>query len=421
MCFDLYYIYLIVPGGINMEQMPDMQPETAQSKPNGLLERIRTDRDFSLFLLSGVFSGIATGINNTIFNNYLSDVYNLSADARGMVEFPRELPGVFIMLILGVLSFLGDIKIAMFGMAAASLAMVGLGLFSPTFASMMVWMMLFSLGTHILMPAAPAIGMSLSNKENYGTRLGKYAAYNLYGMLLAYVFIWIGFRFLNLNYQVSFIIAAVFFVFGAFSLGLMKSDRPRKRTIKLVFRKRYMLYYVLCIVNGARKQVFLTFAPWVLVQIFKVDASVFAVLGMVVAIVSIATRKLVGRAIDVRGERFILSLTAILVFLICIGYSFAEDLFSPAVAAIVIAACYVIDNSMNAVEMARSTYMRKIAVDPEDVTSTLSAGTSLDHIVAMSIPFLGGLLWTAYGYKYVFIAAAVIAVLNFVLSRKIET
>ena len=132
------------------------------------------------------------------------------------------------------------------------------------------------------------------------------------------------------------------------------------------------------------------------------------------------TRTIVGNAIDRLGERFVLSLEAVVLILICLGYSYAADLFSASVAVVMIAACYIIDNSMSAVEMARSTYIKKIAVDPEDVTPTLSAGTSFDHVIAMSIPFFGGILWTTMGYKYVFLAAAGIAVLNLVLSMRIR-
>jgi hypothetical protein len=103
-----------------------------------------------------------------------------------------------------------------------------------------------------------------------------------------------------------------------------------------------------------------------------------------------------------------------------LGYAFADKLAAPNIAVIIIASCYVIDNSMYAVEMARSTYIRKIAVNPDDVSRTLATGTSLDHVVAMTIPFFGGLLWTKYGYEYVFLAAAGIAVINLILSRQIK-
>src|SRR5665647_2335132 len=163
----------------------------------GLLYNFNSDRDFTIFLIVGIFAGVASGINSTVFNNYLSDVYKLTAEARGIVELPRELPGVFIVLILGLLASLGDIRIASLGMFAASLGMLGLGLFSPTFAIMLIWMMLFSLGTHIVMPITPVIGMNLSQKENYGARLGRYSAYSLSATILGYAIVWFGFKYLR--------------------------------------------------------------------------------------------------------------------------------------------------------------------------------------------------------------------------------
>ena len=385
-----------------------------------LLQKLGTERDFKLFLIVGMFSGVATGINTTCFNNFLNDVYKLSAASRGIVEFPRELPGVFIVVVLGFLSFLGDIRLAAVGMLAAALGMLGLGLMSPTFALMLVWMMVMSLGTHMFLPLAPGIGMSLSKKDSFGARLGQYNAYNLAATIVGYAIVWFGFKYLGLTYHTAFVTAAVFYVLAAFVLSAMTPQKPKFKKFTFVFRKKYTLYYILSIVNGARKQIFLTFAPWVLIQVFHLDPPVFAILGVAVSAVSILTRTIVGNAIDRRGERFVLSAGAVLLIVICLGYAFAADFLPLNIAVVVIAACYVIDNSMNAVEMARSTYMRKIAVEPEDVIPTLSAGTSFDHVVAMTIPFFGGLLWASLGYKYVFIAAAGIALLNLLLSLRIK-
>ena len=385
-----------------------------------LINEFKIDRDFTLFLIVGLCTGIASGINSTVFNNFLSDVYKLSASSRGIVEFPRELPGVLIVLILGILSFLGDVRTALAGMFFAALGMIGLGLFSPTFASMLVWMMVLNLGTHIFMPLSAGIGMSLSKKENYGVRLGRFSAYNLIATIIGYAIVGLGFKFFGLTYQIAFIIASAFYILAAVFLGLMNPKKHEAKKLKFVFRKEYTLYYILSVVNGARKQIFLTFAPWVLIQVYHLDPPTFAILGLIVSVVSILTRTIVGNAIDIKGERFVLSLEAIILIVICIGYSFAGDLLPVGVAAIVISACYILDNSMSVVEMARSTYVKKIAVEPGDVTPTLSAGTSFDHIIAMSIPFLGGLLWTYFGYKYVFMVAAFIALINLLLSRKLQ-
>ncbi len=176
----------------------------------GMKENFFQDRNFSLLLLAGIFIGIASGINVTIFNNYLSDTYHLTAQARGIVEFPRELPGVFIVVVIGLLAALGNVRIAAIGTLAAALGMMGLGLFSPSFGVMLIWMMLFSLGTHILLPMIPVIGMGLSQRGEYGARLGRYGAYNLSATIFGYAVVWLGFKYLHLTYQGAFVIGAIF-------------------------------------------------------------------------------------------------------------------------------------------------------------------------------------------------------------------
>jgi MFS family permease len=416
-----------VSAQMNMERFSlmeeiqiDGEEQIGNEAGNGFHRMLRSDRDFRLFLLAGLFAGVGTGINISIFNNYLSDVYKLTEDLRGFLEVPREAPGFFIIVVLAVLSFIGDVRIAMIGMAAAGAGMLGLGLLSPTFAVMIIWMMMYSLGTHMIMTVTPSIGMTLSEEKSFGARLGTVSAFSLSGSIIAYIYIFLGFHFLQMTYQTAFITGTVFYVSAAFALGLMKKSRPKVRKVRFVFRRRYSLYYVLAVISGARAQIFLTFAPWVLIKVFGVEPQMFAILGMIVALVSIGTRKVIGMLIDSRGERFVLTMEAMLLFVICLGYAFSANIFPAGVAAVIIAGCYVIDNSMSAVEMARSTYVRKITVDLADVTPTLSTGISLQHIASMIIPVFGGLLWSRYGYQAVFIGAAVVAFLNFVLSRRIK-
>lgn len=274
------------------------------------------------------------------------------------------------------------------------------------------------------MPVNPSIGMSLSKSENYGARLGLYSAYMLTATLFGYGIVWLGFHFLGMTYQDAFLVCAVLYACAAAVFVMMKKGKAKLARPKFVFRKKYTLFYLLSIVNGGRKQIFLTFAPWVLIQVYKLDAPVFAVFGVIISVVSIGTRTMVGWAIDHLGERFVLSVEAVLLFVICFGYTFSGDFLPMNVAMVFMIVCYIIDSSMSVVEMARSTYVRKIAICPEDVSPTLSAGVCLDHLVAMTIPTLGGIVWAATGadgYKYIFMADAVFAAANFFLSRKIST
>jgi predicted MFS family arabinose efflux permease len=250
--------------------------------------------------------------------------------------------------------------------------------------------------------------------------LGQVSAANTAALVAGSAILWVLYRFVKISFTVAFTIGAVAFLISAALLLIMNPTQTVKLSQRFVFRKEYRLYYWLSLLFGARKQIFLTFAPWVLVDVFKQKVTTMTILFFIIASVSIFFRPFTGYLIDRLGEKIVLGGEAVLVFFICMGYSFAADIAPANIAVIIIAACYIIDNSMSAVEMARSTYVKKIAVHPDDVTPTLSAGTSFDHVVAMTIPFLGGLLWASVGYQYVFIVAAVIALMNLFMSLKIK-
>jgi len=146
-------------------------------------------------------------------------------------------------------------------------------------------------------------------------------------------------------------------------------------------------------------------------------------LFFIVAVIGIFVKPWVGHLIDKVGERFVLSGEALLFFLTCLGYAFAEKIFSRSAAILFICICYVIDITLDSAFMARTTYMKKIALKPEDVSPSLSLGISFDHVVTIFLPILGGLAWYRGGpggYRYVFLGGAVIALLNFVSSRMID-
>ncbi len=411
---------------LNLQWIKCLQPIYVQLKEcikilNKIKCNFKNDRSFTMFIMVGIFAGIAGGIYNTVFNNFLNATYHLTESQRGFLELPREFPGVCIAIVLGLLAFLGDTRLSAIGMFLASIGLVGMGYLSPTYVTLILFLMVYSLGTHMYMPLSSSIGMSLSDSKSLGRRLGLYSAYGLFATLFGYTFVWVGFKFCHLSYKGAFVSAAFFYLIASFFAHQIKTNNKKPSGTRFVFKKKYSLYYVLCLLYGARKQVFLTFAPWVLISIFHLDAPTFAILGVIVSVLSIGTRTIVGNAIDKLGERFVLCSEAILLIIICCGYAFSQKIFSASVAVIIMCACYILDNSLSVVEMARSTYVKKICDTPDDVTPTLSTGTSLDHIFAMTIPTLGGLLWKVTGtYQSVFIAAAIIAMINLVLSLNIR-
>lgn len=382
---------------------------------------LKMNRDLWLFLAASAFLGITTGIDSAFFNNYLSDTFHISVFQRTLLEIPREFPGFMVVLIAGSLIFLGDVRTACIANIFAAAGMVGLGFMSPTFGVMVGWMTLYSMGQHLYMPMASSIGMNLADGENFGKILGKINGLNTATFLLTSILIAGLFRVVKVPYSLAFGFSAVAFVMAAVMILLMKPHQGPKPKKAILIKKEFSLYYLLCVLFGARKQIFITFGPWVLIKIFHQSVSTFAIISFLTALSGIFFKPWLGHLIDRKGERFILCGEAILLVGVCGGYALAEVFFGKGtIALVIVAGCYIMDQLLAATSMARATYVKKTAKQHEDISPTLSMGISIDHSVSMLIPWIGGLVWDVYGYQYVFIGGAAIAVLNLLAARKIS-
>jgi Nitrate/nitrite transporter len=381
------------------------------------------ERDFLLFLLVGVFMGVAQSIDGSTINNYLEDRFHLLIIQRSALEMPRELPGFLVFLIIGFLYALGDIRIAVVANILAAVGMMLLGLIPPVFPIVLVCMFIYSSGFHIYLPLSNSIAMSFANDKNLGRKLGQVSAANTAALVFSSAALWFIFKLIKVSYTATFTIGAVALVMAAIFLSRMNPNRTAVLKTRFVFKKEYGLFYWLSILYGARKQIFITFAPWVLVDVFKLKVATMTILFFIISSLSIVIRPLTGHLIDRIGERIVLCSEAAILFFVCLGYSFATDILPLKPAIIMISSCYVLDQLLNSASMARATYLRKIALKDEDVSPTLSMGTSIDHIASMFLPFIGGIVWYgsgSNGYKYVFMGGAIIAVLNFFSARFIK-
>jgi predicted MFS family arabinose efflux permease len=370
-----------------------------------------------LFIAAGALIGVSQSIDTSIANNFFNDVFHITVTQRTILEIPREFPGLMVVFVSGALMFLGDIRIAFAATLLASLGMLCLGTLSSSFGVMMIWLVMYSMGQHLFMPLSNSIAMTLADKKSIGKVLGTMNGLNTAVFLATSLVTALVFRFVEVNYAVTYAVGALGYLGAAILIFRMKPIKIEKKRSKIFLKKEFSLFYVLSIVNGARKQIFLTFGPWVLIKVFGQSVSTFAAIGFATAAIGIFFKPWVGKLIDRRGEKFVLGAEALLLFVVCAGYAAAEK---TSVALGLIIACYVVDQLLNAAGMARATYVSKIAVHKDDVSPTLSMGLSLDHVVSMFIPFAGSLVWNAFGYQYVFVAGALIALLNFAITRKIE-
>ncbi|HQB44562.1 MAG TPA: hypothetical protein PLV85_13200, partial [Polyangiaceae bacterium] len=135
----------------------------------------------------------------------------------------------------------------------------------------------------------------------------------------------------------------------------------------------------------------------------------------------VVLRPLLGDVIDWVGERMVLAVDELLLLGVCLTYAFASDLLPAPYALYGLYAAYVLDSVLFALRIARTTYLKKIADDPADITPTISMGITIDHLVAMSLPVVSGYLWEAYGYRWVFLLAGAIALAGFFVCLRIRT
>lgn len=381
-----------------------------------MLSWIRSaDRQLILFVLGAVSMGLSMGLGEISFNNFLSDTYHMDAMTRGELEFPRELPGFLVAAFAGILFFWSEQKMAALSMALMAVGFMGLGFYGSLYGLMLTSMIIWSIGMHLQMPVTRTIALRLAREGRGATMLGRLSGIQTGAAILGSILLWMGLGGTSLGYLPVFALAALVALGGVYCyLAMRPIDGHTGNRPTFIMRKRYTLFYLLNILFGARKQIFITFGPWVLISIFDKPVSTIASLHLIASAIGMFFAPQLGKLIDRFGERLVLMIDAVLLVGVCLGYGFAAEMGLGAWAMDLIYASFVLDLVLFNVSIARTTYASKIVVKKDDLTATLSLGVTIDHAVSMSIPTLGGLVWVIYGYQYVFIGAAIVAVLTLI-------
>lgn len=377
-------------------------------------------RELVLFISASFAVGMAGSLVDSTLNNFLNDTFTLTGFQRSFLEIPREFPGMITVLVTALLCFLGSRRLGGFAQLLAAAGIFLIGFVSKSYSHMVIFLFIFSLGQHLFMPVATTIGMELAADGKTGKRLGQLNAIRNLAAIVGSFLVFIGFKYLNFTFQHSFTIAALIFTIAAVLMFLMKPEKsaPPKTFLKL--RKEYSLFYALAVLSGSRKQIFITFAPWVIVTIFHKPTQTLATLITIGGVIGIIFQPMLGKAIDRFGERAILMMEAMLLVIVCLGYGFSRSVLPENIAFIITCVCYLMDQVLMSVSMARSTYMKKIALQPQDIQPALSASISIDHVFSIAIALIGGVIWNQFGFQYVFLLGIVIAVVNFFVAKRIK-
>jgi len=383
-------------------------------------------KDLMFFFIVIVAVNLAIGFSDGLFSNYFKEVYSVNGFQRGLIEFPRELPGVIVFFLISAVSFLGDITIAIIAEALAAFALFVLGFFTPSFGVMLVFLFISSMGTHLYMPLRDSIGMSLAEQDMLGKRMGQFAGVSFACLTVAGLAVFFLFSFGVFSFQSNtkwtFVVSAVFYVLAMLLFIKLRRDvgqtRAKREKVKFIFRKEYKYYYLLAIVFGVQKQVMLVFGPWVLIETLGQRVDTIVLLGIIASSLGMFFMPQLGKWIDRFGVKKLLYADAFSFIGVYLCYALLTQSFNNGVLAkvglplILTCALFVVDRLSSQMGIIRTVYLKSIALSNADVTPTLSLAMMMDHVVSILVGVAGGYLWISVGSQYIFYAVAALSLIN---------
>lgn len=382
---------------------------------NKIKSIFQEDSKFKVFLMSLLITGLSYGLYKGMLDNYLAEVVGMGEMDRGVMEFFRELPGIMLVFILAAFYMLSAETLYK---AGAIIMLVGMGMFSvlpPTKVLTTLAICIYSLGEHIQLGMKNTLSLKYAKPGRGGAALGAQSAMSQVGTLVGYLVIVLVFSVFTKNqpYTIFFTIAAVLAgvsaVFTMRITGKSETDETKRR---FYFHKKYTKYYMLEMFYGARKQVFFTFGPYVLILFYGANAATISLLFAVSAIAGFFASPLVGRIIDKLGYKVVMVADTLILVIVCFFYGFAHHLFPKDIAFIVCCVNYVLDSIISLASMASNIYVQDLADSEEEVKATISTGVSINHVITIFIALFGGWIWETLGIELLFILSAVLGLCN---------
>jgi len=377
------------------------------------MKKLLSDRNLfnpiSLLILMSIAMPIAFNAWSAMLNNFVVEKAAFTGVEIGILQSLREVPGFLSFTLIFVLLVIKEQTFAVF-----SLALLGLGVcltgFFPTVYGLYFTTVLMSIGFHYFEAVKQSLSLQWLSKEEAPIILGKLLAVGSLTSLIVYGCLWTLLEFFQLPYWINFAIAGGICIFLALVMFIFYPAFPSKveQNQNLVLRKRYWLYYLLTFLSGARRQIFVVFAAFLMVEKFGYSASQVTLLFLVNYAFNYLFAEKIGSLIGKFGERRALTFEYIGLIIVFIAYGLVEN-------ATVAAFLYILDHMFFALAIAITTYFQKIA-DPKDMASNAGVSFTINHIAAIVVPALLGLVWM-WSHSLVFYIGAIFALLSLIAAQ----
>ncbi|MCS6861847.1 MAG: MFS transporter [Abditibacteriales bacterium] len=367
-------------------------------------------REWTLLVLTVICFQLGFGVYNAVQMNFFIQEIGISPTQLGLMESLRETAGFLTAFLSAVTMRLAEPLVASGTMLLVAVGMGGYywiprGAYWPLVASTYLW----SVGFHLWGPLQGSMNLALSEKGKHGQRVGQLNSYGALAAIAAMSLVFLTAPFISL--RTMFFVAALASLAAAGIVSRISPDIGHPDKPRLVFKREYGLYYLMTMLEGCRRQIFLTFGALLLVRQFDTPAQTMALLGVINTTMTMLGAPLVGRLIDRLGERKVLTVSYLLVAAVFLGYTLARSQAQ-------VAALFCLDSSLLMFGgIALQVYVRRIAKDA-DLTPTLAMGMTWNHVSAVIIPLVGGILWTELGYRLLFQIGAAVVLLSWLAAQR---
>ncbi|MDD1793003.1 MFS transporter [Enterovibrio makurazakiensis] len=350
---------------------------------------------------------------NVLLNNFVIEKAAFTGKEIGILQSLREVPGFLAFTAIYLLLWFREQTFAILFLAVMCVGVAVTGWF-PSEWGLYLTTVVMSIGFHYFETVNQSLTLQWVDKDKSAHFMGQVLAWKGAASLIAYGTVWLMMEWLGADYNL------VYMLFGFFGLCAVlflwfffpSFESPHVQTRKLILRQRYWLYYSLTFLSGARRQIFIVFAGFMMVEKFGYSVGEVSLLFIINYLFNMLFATKIGSWIGRVGERRALTVEYIGLAIVFTSYAFVEN-------AQMAGALYVIDHLFFAMAIAIKTYFQKIA-DPQDIASTAGVSFTINHIAAVVIPAALGLVWL-YSPTAVFLVGTGLAICSLILSRFIPT
>ncbi|MDH3380125.1 MAG: MFS transporter [Gammaproteobacteria bacterium] len=348
-----------------------------------------------------------------LLNNFAIERAAFSGAEIGILQSLREIPGFLAFAVVFLLLLVREQALAYISLAVLGIGTAMTGWF-PSIVGLYCTTVLMSLGFHYYETIQISLSLQWIDKRRAPETLGRVIAVGAFTSIVIYGLVWLAFDRLHLDFRWIYMIGGgltvgiTVFVWTSFPRYPAKVEQHKG----MVLRSRYWLYYALTFMSGARRQIFIVFAGFLMVEKFKFDVGAISLLFLINATVNVLFARRIGRLVGRLGERRALLFEYTGLIGVFTAYAFVSN-------ATLAAGLYIVDHAFFALAIAIKTYFQKIA-DPADIASTAGVGFTINHIAAVILPAALGVVWLV-SPAAVFLVGSGMAVLSLLLSMNIPT